>query len=99
MDSTFKTRIENFLASETIAVAGYSTDKNQVANNLYEKFKKNGYKVIGVNPKADQITDIKCYPDLHSIPEKPDAVMISTPPEGTFQVIRECIDIGITFNL
>ena len=95
MDSTFKTRIENFLASKSIAVAGYSTDKNQVANNLYEKFKKNGYIVFGVNPKAHEITDIICFPDLHSMPEKPDAVMISTSPEGTLQVIRECIDLGI----
>lgn len=95
MNTTFKERLDHFLAQKTIAVAGYSTDPNQVANNLYKKFEANGYKVYGVNPKADEITDIDCYPNLASIPEKPEAVMISTPPTGAREVIDECIELGI----
>lgn len=95
MDQIFKARVDHFLEAKTIAVAGYSTDSKQVANNLYEKFKNNKYEVFGVNPKADQITDILCYKDLKSLPNKPDAVMISTSPEGTKKVIEECINLGI----
>jgi predicted CoA-binding protein len=96
MDHNFKSRIEQFLAAETIAVAGYSKDKNQVANNLYEKFKKNGFRVFAVNPKADQITDVQCFKNLKSIPQQPDAVMISTSPEATLEVVKDCIELGIS---
>jgi predicted CoA-binding protein len=95
MDQVYKQRVDHFLACKNIAVAGYSRDPKQVANNLYAKFEKNGYKVFGLNPKAEEIKEIPCYPNLKSIPEKPDAVMISTPPEGSMEVIRECIELNI----
>ena len=95
MDQTYRNRVTHFLAQKSIAVAGYSTDKNQVANNLYKKFEKNGYQVFGVNPRAPEVTNIKCYPNLHAIPEIPDAVMICTSPSGTREIIDECIELGI----
>ena len=95
MDTKFKQRVNNFLEQKTIAVAGYSSEGAEVANHLYDKFETNGYKVFAVNPKAVEVKNITCYPDLKSIPEKVDAVMISTPPKGTLEVIQECIELGI----
>jgi hypothetical protein len=95
MDKKFKDRVEHFLAQKRIAIAGFSSDQKQVANHLYKKFEDNGYEVVGVNPKAEKITEITCYPDLKSIPGKVDAVMISTAPKGTMEVVQECIELNI----
>lgn len=95
MNTKFKTRVDNFLAQKNIAFAGYSSKGNEVANHLYNKFKKNAYNVFAVNPKFEQVKDVECFPDLKSIPEKPDALMISTPPSATVDLIKECIDLGI----
>ena len=95
MNKEYKDRIEHFLEQKHIAVAGYSTDKRQVANILYKKFQDNGYQVSGINPKADQIEDITCFPNLKAVPEKIDAVMISTHPNATLEVVKECIELGI----
>lgn len=97
MDSKFKERVNNFLAQKKIAFAGYSSLGAAVANGLYDKFKKNGYTVYAVNLKYHEVKDIVCYPDLKSIPEKVDAVMISTPPKATLDIIKQCIESGIKY--
>jgi len=56
---------------------------------------ENGFEVYAVNPKADMIEDVSCYKKLSDIPSKVDAVMISTPPDATLEIVRECIDMGI----
>ncbi|MEN8119469.1 MAG: CoA-binding protein [Bacteroidota bacterium] len=95
MDTKFKNRVNDFLAQKNIAFAGYSSEGTEVANHLYNKFKKNGYNVFAVNPKFKQVKNIECFPDIKSIPEKPDALMISTPPSATINLVKECIELGI----
>jgi len=36
-----------------------------------------------------------CYPDLKSIPEKPEAVFILASPQVTEQMVNQCVDLGI----
>lgn len=95
MDAKFKQRVKNFLAQKNIAIAGYSTKKGQVANGLYDKFKKNGYNTFAINPKYQEVKDVPCFPDLKSVPEKIDAVMISSHPDATPGIIKQCIELGI----
>ena len=95
MDSKFRQRVENFLAQKNIAFAGFSSEGAEVANGLYKKFKENGYHTIAINPKFEEVKSVPCYPNLKSVPEKVDAVMISTPPQATFDVVKECIELGI----
>jgi predicted CoA-binding protein len=38
----------------------------------------------------------KCYPNLKSIPDGVDGVVIVTPPEAAEQIVRECAEIGIS---
>jgi uncharacterized protein len=95
MDSKFKQRVNNFLSQKKIAFAGYSSTGSEVANGLYDKFKKSGYQTFAINPKYLEVKDVECYPDLKSMPEKVDAVMISTPPEATLDVVKQCIELGI----
>ncbi len=95
MDAKFKLRVNNFLAKKNIAIVGYSSEGAEVANHLYEKFEKNGYKVFAVNKKANEVKDVPCFPDLKSVPETVEAVMISTPPKGTLEIMQQCIEMGI----
>jgi uncharacterized protein len=97
MNREFKQRVDNFLSQKKIAFAGYSSLGAAVANGLYDKFKKNGYTVFAINPKYQEVKDVECFPDLKSIPEKVDAVMISTAPEATLDIIKQCIDLGIKY--
>jgi uncharacterized protein len=87
--------VQGFLAQKTIAVVGVS-DKRETGCNLgYRKLKEAGYQVIAVNPRLTSFEGDPCYPDLKSIPEKPEAVFILTNPAVTEQVVQECVELGV----
>ncbi|MGD8751131.1 MAG: CoA-binding protein [Anaerolineales bacterium] len=87
--------VEDFLAQNRIAVVGVSDKRETGCNLAYRKFKENGYTVSAVNPRITTFEDDPCYPDLGSIPEKPEAVFILTNPKVTEQVVQQCVDLGI----
>lgn len=87
--------VQDFLAQQKIAVVGVS-DKRETGCNLgYRKFKAAGYTVYAVNPRLTTFEGMPCYPDLTSIPEKPDGVFILANPKVTEQIVQQCIDLGI----
>ena len=87
--------VEEFLAQKKIAVVGVSDKRDTGCNLNYRKFKETGYEVFAVNPRISEFEGDPCYPDLKSIPEKPDAVFILTSPKITEQIVQECVDLGI----
>ena len=87
--------VQNFLAQKKIAVVGVSDKRETGCNLAYTKFKENGYQVFAVNPRISTFNGDACYPDLKSLPEKPDAVFLLTNPKVTEQVIQQCVDLGI----
>jgi hypothetical protein len=87
--------VKDFLAQKRIAVVGVSDKRETGCNLAYQNFKKNGYQVYAVNPRISTYEGAPCYPDLKSIPEKPDAVFILTSPKVTDQIVQQCVDLGI----
>ena len=87
--------VQNFLAQKKIAVVGVSDKRETGCNLAYTKFKENGYQVFAVNPRISTFNGDACYPDLKSLPEKPDAVFLLTNPKVTDQIIQQCVDLGI----
>jgi len=87
--------IKDFLAQKKIAVVGVSEKRETGCNSNYLKFKNAGYQVFAVNPHISAYDDAPCYPDLKSIPEKPDAVFILANPKVTDDIVRQCMELGI----
>jgi len=87
--------VQDFLAQKSIAVVGVSDRRETGCNLAYEKFKTSGYRVYAVNPRIASFQGDACYPDLKSIPEKPDAVFILANPKVTHQIVDQCVDLGI----
>lgn len=85
-----------FLASRRIAVTGVSrSPKDHGANVVYKRLRERGYDVVPINPNADQVEGDTCYPDLKSVPDGVDAVVIGTRPEAADGAMRECVELGI----
>lgn len=93
--SKLKDMVADFLAQEKIAVVGVSDQRDTGCNLNYRKFKDNGYNVYAVNPRISDFEGDPCYPDLKSIPEKPDAVFILARPQVTDQIVQDCVDLGV----
>ena len=95
--TTLETKIHDFLAQNRIAVVGVSRDDSghPAANLIYRKLRSEGYKVVAVNPNATIVEGDISYPNLRSVSEKPEAVVIVTKPGITEQVVRECAELSI----
>lgn len=87
--------VKDFLAQKRIAVVGVSDKRETGCNPGYRRFKEAGYAVFPVNPRLASFEGAPCYPDLKSIPEKPDAVFILANPRVTEQMVQQCVDLGI----
>jgi len=93
--ATMKEATKDFLAQRNIAVVGVSRDPKRTANFIYRKLRSLGYTLFAVNPNATIVEGDVCYPDLKTIPVKPDGVVIITKPEITNQVVKQCAELGI----
>lgn len=93
--SKIDTLVQDFLAQKKIAVVGVSDKRETGCNLAYRKFKESGYAVSAVNPRLTTFEGDPCYPDLQSIPEKPDAVFILTNPKIAEQIVQQCVDLSI----
>ena len=88
-------QIENFLSSKIIAIVGVSRKKDIPANAIFKKFNNAGYRVFAINPNASEIDGFKCYPDVLSLPAKPEGVFLASTPDVSERVVKECISLGI----
>ncbi len=87
--------VQDFLAQKNIAVVGVSDKRETGCNLAYRKFKSAGYQVFAVNPHLTRFESDPCYPDLKSLPAKPDGVFILTNPQVTEDIVRQCVEVGI----
>ncbi|HEX9076187.1 MAG TPA: CoA-binding protein [Anaerolineae bacterium] len=87
--------VQDFLAQKKIAVVGVSDKRETGCNLAYRKFKSADYQVYAVNPHLASFDGNPCYPDLRSLPEKPDGVFILANPQVTDDIVAQCVDLGI----
>lgn len=89
--------LEQFYNPETVAVVGASRKKGKIGHEVLSSLLRSGFKgkVFPVNPNADKIQGLRSYPDLKSIGEVPDLVVICTPPDLVETVLQQCGDIKV----
>jgi predicted CoA-binding protein len=95
--ANLKSLVKDFLSQQRIAIVGVSDQRDTGCNMAYERFRDAGYEVLPVNPRIAEYEGAKCYPDLTSIPENPDAVFILANPRVTDQIVGECVELGIKY--
>lgn len=84
-----------FLAHKRIAVAGVSRKGDTAASVIFKKLRDTGYEVFPINPNAEQIDGVTCYPSVAAIPGGVDGVVIATPPAAASHVVRDCAEAGV----
>ena len=72
-----------------------SRSSGEAANLIYRKLRQSGHRVFAVNPRTAEVEGDRCYPDLASIPDGVDGVVIATPPRVTGEIVRQCSELGI----
>jgi predicted CoA-binding protein len=78
----------------TIAVVGLSSNPGRASNGVAGYMKRQGYRVIPVNPNEEQVFGEKSYPSLADVPVKVDLVDIFRRSEEAGKAVDEAIEIG-----
>ncbi|WP_437628751.1 acetate--CoA ligase family protein [Achromobacter xylosoxidans] len=88
--------LEKLLQPQSVAVVGASADPIKTSGRPVGYLRKHGFpgRIYPVNPKASEIDGLRCYPDVHSLPEAPDVAIVLLGAERTQQAIRDLAAIG-----
>jgi 3-hydroxypropionyl-CoA synthetase (ADP-forming) len=89
--------MEKFFTPQSVALVGASTTPGKVGNSILDSLAKHDYKgkVYPINPKADEILGIKCYPSVEAIPEPVDLVVVCVDLSVTPPVLESCAKKGV----
>lgn len=79
---------------DTVAVVGLSTDPTKAAHSVPAAMQAYGWRVIPVNPHAEELLGEKVYRRLADIPEPVDVVNVFRPAAETADVVRQAAEIG-----
>ena len=88
--------LESFFNPKSVAIVGASSTKGKVGYEILKSMIDAGYegKIFPVNPKAQPIEGLECYPNLKSIGQKPDLVIIIVPAKIVPTIMEQCADVG-----
>lgn len=95
-NNTSDDEIKQILSTaKIIAVVGLSAKPEQYSYKVADYLKKQGYRIIPVNPTIAETLSEKAYPNLQDIPEKVDIVDIFRKPEAISEIVDSAIQIGV----
>jgi acetate---CoA ligase (ADP-forming) len=84
------------LSPRSIAIVGASDNPNKIGGRPINFMQRFGYrgKLFPVNPARAEVQGIKSYPNLESLPEAPDCVLLAVGGEAALQAIIDAAKIG-----
>jgi len=87
--------IEDFLSQHSIAVVGVSRSQHKFGTMVFKDLKERKYDAIPVNPSAEELYGMKCYPTVTELPPTVTAAVFIVPPEQATEGVRQAIARGI----
>jgi len=90
--------LERFFNPQSVAIVGASREKGKVGYEIVTRLIAAGYpgEIYPVNPKADRIEGLTCYPDLAAIGKTPDLVVIVVPAKIVPAIMQQCATLKVT---
>ncbi len=85
-------KLKYFFAPQSVAVIGASSNPNKLSYGILRNLVQYGYKgqVYPINPKAERILDLPCFPSITDVPNSVDLAVLVIPAEMTSEILVEC---------
>ena len=100
-DRNFKDKVhvvmlESLLSPDVVAVIGASRTPGKVGHEIVANLIEGGFEgqIVPVNPSADEILGLKCYPDLKAYGDKIDLSIIAVPTKWVKDAAKSSIAAG-----
>jgi len=87
--------MDRFFTPRTVAVVGASSKKGKIGYEILKNVIEGGVEAIPVNPKAEEIMGLRCYPTVDSIEKDADMAVIAVGAERCPEIVERCGKKGI----
>jgi len=90
--------IRKLFEPNSVAVVGASRDEEKLGHLIVKNLKEADFegKIYPVNPEADEILGLKCYPSLEEAPKKTQLAVIVIPAEKVSGVLEQCEENNVS---
>jgi acetyltransferase len=97
MTNTMPHPLDYIFKPRSIAIVGASRKKDSIGQQILHNLIEQEFtgKVFPVNPNADVIHSIKCFPSVSDIPDEVDLAVIVVPKEQVLTVVDDCGQKGV----
>ena len=84
--------LNNIFRPRRIAFFGITHDAKSIGGITLKNLMEGGFPgvIYPINPKREAVLGIPCFPDLKSLPKKPDLAVIVNPAEEVPDILDEC---------
>jgi predicted CoA-binding protein len=80
---------------KVVAVIGASNDRTKFGNRAVRAYVRQGYTVVPINPREDEIEGLKAYKSILDVPGTIDMASFYVPPDVGEQVMDEVAKKGV----
>ncbi|MCL7453040.1 MAG: acetate--CoA ligase family protein [Anaerolineae bacterium] len=89
--------LDMFFNPQAVAVIGASRTPGKLGHAVLHNVVGYGYRgtIYPVNPKANEILGLKCYPSVLAVPGPVDLAVVSIPSRHVAAALRECGEKGV----
>ncbi len=93
--------LDPFFNPQSVAVVGASSQPGKVGYEILAGLIRGGYPgvIFPINPTHSQIQGLQSYPNLKSIGQSPDLVVVVVAAKYVPGVIQDCADLGVKATL
>jgi predicted CoA-binding protein len=78
----------------TIAVVGASRDPFKAGGSVPAGLQQRGFRIIPINPFADELFGERVYRSLSEVPERIDLVDVFRPSQDAAEIARQAVAVG-----
>ncbi len=91
------TQLDAALRPRSVAVIGASTAAGKLGHEVFKNIRDGGFKgpIYPINPKAESILSLRCFPGIKETPEAPDLAVVIVPARMVPQTIQDCGERGV----
>lgn len=93
--------LTRLLRPRSVAVVGASSNLESISGRPVKLLQRFGFSgnIFPVNPGRDRIAGLQCFPDIASLPETPDVVLVGVRAALVPGVIGQCADRHVPYSV
>lgn len=87
--------LDGLFKPQSVALVGASSNPAKLSHTAMKNMKGGKFRLYPVNPKADRILGLRCYPSVREIPHSVDLAIIALPAQMSVEPVRESAERGV----